>query len=239
MNRVRSAHFRFGDKVLLQRLGHDDWVPGRVVRVEESDSHPGDRYLRVKVATSVSSRGYLQGARLVPPGTPIYRSVGFGEIHLVRRDSRWEPFSVKPFMVPDDYRVMGGAPQFQMTGMPGATHVGAYQSATSYDPGDPVWAWECGWRKAEVQEAKPRWVTVRYLEGFRRQNGWPSKSCPPAEIWPVICDYPEPVRKIEIEPEWLRKLDPRNAHAMSLQLGYHNAGRYLKDCQQLGGCGIH
>ncbi|MBE8519453.1 hypothetical protein ILP97_18405 [Amycolatopsis sp. H6(2020)] len=123
--------------------------------------------------------------------------------------------------------------------MPGATHVGAYQSATSYDQGDPVWVWERRWRKAEVLAAKPSWVQVRYLEGFRLDNGWPSKSYRPSWVWPVICDYPQPISELEIEEEWLRKLDPRRAHLLSLDLGYRNAGRYLKECKRLGGCGRH
>lgn len=73
----------------------------------------------------------------------------------VRHDSRWDPFGVRPFMTPAEYRVVGGV-----------------------------------------------------LDGFRRDNGWPAKSCHSVDVWPVICDYPTPVRKIEIEPEWLRKPEP-------------------------------
>lgn len=151
---------------------------------------------------------FVEGLRVVPAGTPIYHFASLDEVSLVRHDSRWDPFGVRPFMTPAEYRVMGGAARFPMTYVPGATQVGAYQSATSYDPGDPVWAWEHGWRKAEVMEVKPSWVTVWYLDGFRRDNGWSTKSCHSVDVWPVICDYPTPVRKIKIEPEWLRKPEP-------------------------------
>ncbi|UOZ08721.1 hypothetical protein [Amycolatopsis sp. WQ 127309] len=207
-------NFRFGDKVLVRESALDGWAPGRVVRVENVDSRPRHRCASIKVATSSLLRdGYLSGLRVVPAGTPIYQYATLDEVSLVRHDSRWDPFGVKPFMTPDEYRVMGGVAGFPMTGMPGATHVGAYQSATSYDPGDPVWAWERGWRRAEVMAAKPSWVTVHYLDGYRCENGRPTKSYRPSGIWPVICDYPEPIREIEIEPEWLRKPEPLRRYA--------------------------
>jgi hypothetical protein len=146
---------------------------------------------------------------------------------------------VEPFLTPDEYQVLGGAAQFQMAGRPGIAHVGAYQPATSYDPDDPVWAWENGWRKAEVIDADPSWIKVRYLGDFRCGKGRPSKGYRPGRVWPVICDYPEPIRKLEIEPEWLAKPDPRAVHSAALMLGYHNHRRYLKACHALGGCGMH
>ncbi|MEV4050895.1 hypothetical protein AB0J55_06875 [Amycolatopsis sp. NPDC049688] len=207
----RARSFRFGDKVWVRMSGHDIWSPGRVVRVEQLDSRPAYRYAEVKVATSLRARiGFIEGLRLIPAGTPIYHQAAADGLSLVRGDSRWDPFGVKPFMTPAEFRVMGGVARCPMTSIPGAAQVGAYQSATSYDPGDPVWAWEDGWRKAEVMEAKPSWVTVSYLEGFRRDNGWSTKSYRPFEVWPVICDYPEPVRKITIGQEWLRKPEPRH-----------------------------
>ncbi|VVJ23213.1 Uncharacterised protein [Amycolatopsis camponoti] len=235
---MRVVNYRFGDKVLFRGDDSEGWVPARVVRAEHVDSRSEYRYSYVKVATSsFPADGYVEGVRVVPAGTPIYHVACAEDVHLVRRDPRWNPFVVEPFMTPDEYQVMGGAAQFQMSGMPGLTHVGAYQSATSYDLGDPVWVWERGWRKAEVLEAKSSWVQARYLEGFRRPNGWPSKSYRPAEVWPVICDFPAPVRKLAIEAEWLQKLDSRRAHLVSLQLGYSNSARYLKECEDLGGCG--
>ncbi|MGH8574966.1 MAG: hypothetical protein ACREX8_20715 [Gammaproteobacteria bacterium] len=161
----------------------------------------GDPY--VTLAVSAPYRLETEsGQRVLPLGTPIFKAFVFDDLRLDDHDHDWDPFVVEPFMTPAQYTVLGGFRGFASSGMPGLTHVGAYIPGIWYEAGDPAWAWEDGWRRVTVIAGKRSWVSVRYVGTYRAPNGRPSKSYRPAQVWPVLCDHPEPVRKIVVDAEW-------------------------------------
>jgi hypothetical protein len=183
--RPTSSYHR-GDQVLatwpLDRWGRTLTCHGRVVRVRGG---------RVKVAAY--QPGVVEvSTRLIPTGTPSYAWRRPEDLVLVGREPTWNLFGYMPALRPEEYTCIEGRVG-AVGGYPGLTQVGAYQPATVYDPGDPVWAWvDDGWRPAKVIDAKRSWIMVRYLDAFKNRNGRPSGSHRPPTIWPVICDQPFP-----------------------------------------------
>lgn len=73
---------------------------------------------------------------------------------------------------------------------------GAYMPATYYAKGDPVWVREeNSWLKAFVLGFSRSWVNVEFAGGRDRRGNY-AKAYQPPFVWPVICDYPTPVRHI-------------------------------------------
>lgn len=191
-----ARFYQFGDKVAARWDKSRWWTPGRVVRT----GHPYNVKLAVSAPYCLQTES---GLRMLPQGTPIFRTfMSDDDLRLEAHDPDWDPFAVQPFMTPEQYAVLSGFPGFASPGIPGLTHVGVYIPGTWYQTGDPAWAWEEGWRRATVIDGKRSWVAVRYADGYRPPNGLISKSYRPAQVWPVLCDHPEPVRKIVVDAEW-------------------------------------
>ncbi|GHG41525.1 hypothetical protein GCM10017567_73770 [Amycolatopsis bullii] len=85
---------------------------------------------------------------------------------MVERDPDWDPYVAEPFLVPDEYAFIAGAPGFPRK-VYGVSHVGAYQGVSDYRANDPVWVWEEAWRPAVVIDAGEKWIRVRYWGGFK------------------------------------------------------------------------
>lgn len=195
MATLPSHFYQFGDKVTV-RWKSGQWTPGRVIRAKH---HP---YVRLAVSAPYGLQTE-SGLRVLPPGTPIFSNVISDDLRLEAHDPDWDPFAVEPFMKPSEYAALGGFPGFASPGIPGLTHVGAYTPGTWYETGDPAWAWEDGWRRATVIEGKRSWIAVRYVGGYRSARVRSSKSYRPAQIWPVLCDHPEPVHKVAVGADWV------------------------------------
>lgn len=221
MNHLRASDFCKGDKVLIQAgptRGY--WTPARVIDTSAT---------RVRVAYSrrVMDR-FSCPTRWIPPGTPTVANQFLGRpyikddhIRLVERDPRWDPYAIQPFMDPPDFAQLGGIPGF-MVASPGFQHIGAYNRGSDYYPGDPVWAWERsdGWHPAVVIDGIRSWVQVRFEFGYVSPEGRRSKAYRPAKIWPTICDFPEPVTKVDVPDEWRAIVD------FEWALNRHEMGRY-------------
>lgn len=178
---------RRGDKVHFRWPDTDHWVPGRVIA---SDA------VTTRVSASTPCVVPVNwGVRWLPIGTPTYLNVPRNEIHFVEADPKWTPYSVIPFLEPDEYRLLGEAPTLVRRFRP--SHFGAYMPATYYVPDDPVWVWEDSWLRAVVVGSSRSWVNVCIIDEYRNKKGSiSSKGYHPPFVWPAICDYPAPVRHI-------------------------------------------
>lgn len=178
---------RRGDKVHFQWPESDHWVPGRVIGSDASTT---------RVCASTPCVVPVNwGVRWLPVGTPTYVAVPHAEIHFVEDDPMWNPYSVSPFLKPNEYRALGDAIKLVRRFRP--SHFGAYMPATYYMPDDPVWVWENSWLRAVVVDSSRSWVNVRVLDEYRDKKGSvSSKGYHPPHVWPAICDYPAPMLHI-------------------------------------------
>ena len=192
MTVLPARFYQFGDKVTARWSRSGQWTPGRVISTRDDE---------VKVAASTPFM-LGTGVRVLPQGTPIFKTFTTSELRLDCHDPGWDPYAVEPFMTPAQYVVLGGCRGWPNSGLAGLTQVGAYMSGTWYETNDPVWAWEDGWRRAVVISGQRSWIAVRYADGYRLGTGRRSKSYRPPQIWPVLCDHPEAVRKIIVDEEW-------------------------------------
>lgn len=192
MTVLPARFYQFGDKVTARWDKSGPWTPGRVISAEP----PYCVRLAVSAPYCLQTESRL---RILPLGTPVFSTFMSDDVRLEDHDPDWNPFAVQPFMTPEQYAVLSGLPGFASSGALGLTHVGAYMPGTWYETDDPAWAWEEGWRRATVINGQRSWVAVRYVDGYRRPNGYSSKSYRPAQIWPVLCDHPEPVQKIVVD----------------------------------------
>jgi hypothetical protein len=195
-----ATDYRVGDKVFIELSGgRVPWIRGgRVVRVYESTGtfvvngviweSPDLNYATV---TGYSTRAWISSWRVIPPGTPMYFVYGFSELQLVESDPTWNPFRYSPPLSPDKYETLAGKGHWGKVD-PAMSQIGAYPIATTYGPGDPLWAWDGGsWRAAEVVgTGSGAWVPVRFLAGYRDRKGHSGKSFRPNRLWPVLSDFP-------------------------------------------------
>lgn len=187
VNQYPLGVHRKGDKVHFRWPGTDHWVPGRVIS--------GDRYSTRVCASTPCTVPVNWGVRWLPVGTPTLIAVRPGEVHFVEADPTWSPYSVSPFLTPNDYRLLDEAPtlvrRFRQS------HYGAYMPATYYLQDDPVWVWEKSWFRAIVVGSSRSWVNVALLDEYRDRKGIVHhKGFHPPYVWPAICDYPAPVQHI-------------------------------------------
>jgi hypothetical protein len=101
-------------------------------------------------------------------------------------------------------------------------HVGAYLDTASYAVDDPVWVRGNEWHPATVVSVDERWIGVRFEKGASASaRSYRSKS-----VWPVICDFPEAMTHVLVEPH-----DLQGRHYLCAEAG---------ECVRPGesGCGL-
>lgn len=178
---------RRGDKVYFQWPESDHWVPARVIAA--------DGYTTRVCASAPCIVPVNCGVRWLPVGTPTYVAVPHDETHFIEDDPKWNPYAVRPFLRPNEYRALGDAKKLVVRFR--QSHFGAYMPATYYLPNDPVWVWEKSWLRATVIDSSRSWVNVCILDEYRDKKGSVSaKGYHPPYVWPVICDYPAPMLHI-------------------------------------------
>lgn len=202
-------NYQPGDKVYVKHGTHE--APGRVIRVNSG----------VRVALYLPERHEFDVNRIAPAGTPAFWVVDPADVRLHERDPGWNPWSTIPPMTPADYQVISGLPR--TSDQQAVAHVGAYLDAASYAVGDPVWVWDNGWQPASVVGVDAGWIAVRPGNGATASaRSYRSKS-----VWPVICDFPEAMTHVLVDPH-----DLQGRHYLCAEAG---------ECVRPGesGCGPH
>ncbi|WP_189259894.1 hypothetical protein [Lentzea flava] len=188
-------YFKFGDIVSVRWHGNV-WVPGRVVGHVETPAYENERYryenylespeeyrnpipppdesnrFAVKVAINRPSFGEIYWRhRYFFAGFPTFDERSPDDVHLIGHDPSWDAFAVEPYAPAERYRSSG-----------------MYLPGNYYHNETPVWAWENGeWHPATVTNVE-RWISVRYLKGFRDSKGNGGKSYRTWQISPVISE---------------------------------------------------
>lgn len=200
MRTLSALYYQRGDRVIVRDRESGIWTPGRVIGRK-------GRWL-IRIATNIPHERNIRWRKL-PIGTPIYDEVRADQLRLEAHDPDWDPYSVVPFLIPSEYKVLGGWPGWRGVALPGALHVGAYIPVTSYSVNDPIWAWDDhGWRMASVINRDKSWVAARFLRGYRSQNGRTSRSYRAWQVWPALCDHPNAVHQIRLDRRWHLNADP-------------------------------
>ncbi|MEU4740090.1 hypothetical protein AB0G02_06425 [Actinosynnema sp. NPDC023658] len=186
-------YFKLGDIVSVR--WDDVWIAGRVIACVESVRHerqkrlfdrygesaipglaiaPPDESCRCAIRVAFNNPYYdvtLWRVRFFHKGMPLYDDFEAEDVRLDVHDPNWDAFAIEPY---------AGAHVHRERGM--------YPDGSYYKAGDPIWVWENKrWHPALVVSVG-RWVSVRYLNGFRDRKGNSSKSYRTWQIWPIVSE---------------------------------------------------